>query len=752
MNSESVNTDNRFKELVECYLDGSISEEQSEELLYMVKGDEALREEFAGQLQVSQLLRNRENNGEGSVAEGVLAVLGTGRPLFRKVWSNFSWQTFLVSTAAVLAVALGISYVAQVYGPRKPVEKERVMTVEIRRPEILPELTEPEKPEDVMPDVSHDMEELRDRPMPDPVQPKTEPDSRPAPHRSPVPEATVKEEEKTVPLKIEYPKPHFSGTPKDIRSANLESSAERAARQGYSHLSVIPAPSCPMPEPSRESYAKIEANTFLNPKDNPLSTFSIDVDTASYANLRRMLSGGQLPPADAVRLEEMINYFEYDYEGPGDDKPFATAMSMHLCPWNQDHHLLRIGIQGRKLDERGRKPSNLVFLLDVSGSMDSHDKLPLLKKGMGMLVRALTENDRVAIVVYAGSTGLVLDSTSAAEKGRIIEAMERLSAGGSTAGGAGIELAYRVAQDNFIKGGINRVILATDGDFNVGVSSHEGLEKLIEEKRGSGVFLSVLGFGTGNLQDSKMELLANKGNGNYFYIDSEREAQKVLVRQLNATLVTIARDVKIQVKFNPEQVKSYRLIGYENRKMAARDFEDDKKDAGEIGAGHQVTALYEIVPVGAPDAYQGVPLKYGDRDKKAREPRSGEMLTLKLRYKAPEGEESQLVQFVFRSDDFRGGRGDASFRWAAAVAAFGQVLRGSEYIGRFSLHEVRVLAAEAKGEDSDGCRAEMLSLIDRAIALKGEEPPKTDKGYPIWQYRNPKPDLPVLRDPISSRS
>jgi len=572
----------------------------------------------------------------------------------------------------------------------------------------------------------------------------------------------MSETEEMVPLKIEKPKPQFTGTPKDIRSANLESPQEWRARQlssvvagekgksvavntpatlapdagarDYYYRSMPPAETKPVS--SGESYARIEENKFLNPSENPLSTFSIDVDTASYSNMRRMLKNNQLPPADAIRIEEMINYFEYNYEGPGDEAPFSSAMALHPCPWNTAHQLLRVGLQGRKMDETNRKPSNLVFLLDVSGSMSTPDKLPLLKTGMTMLVNALSENDRVAIVVYAGSSGLVLDSTSAAEKRKIIQAMERLSAGGSTAGGAGIELAYKVCADNFIKGGVNRVILATDGDFNVGTSSHNGLQTLIEQKRSTGIFLSVLGFGTGNLQDSKMELLANKGNGNYFYIDSEREAEKVLVKQINATLETIAKDVKIQIEFNPEYIKSYRLIGYVNRKMAARDFDDDKKDAGEIGSGHQVTALYEIVPVGAPDSHEGIPLKYAKKDEKVAEPQSSEMLTLKLRYKAPDGDVSKLLTFPLAKDAVQRGVGDESFRWAAAVAAFGQLLRGSQYAGKFSINDVRDLAVGAKGEDPFGYRSEFIRLMERAAELKGNQPATNDKGYPLWQYRN----------------
>lgn len=489
---------------------------------------------------------------------------------------------------------------------------------------------------------------------------------------------------------------------------------------------------------SRENYAKIVENTFKAVREVPLSTFSIDVDTASYANVRRFLASGRLPPKDAVRVEELVNYFTYNYEPPTGEDPFSASMALRSCPWNPAHHLLRIGLQGREIDTDRRKPSNLVFLLDVSGSMNQPNKLPLLKQGMEMLVRNLGENDRVAIVVYAGSSGLVLDSTSAMEKETILGAMNRLSAGGSTAGGAGIQLAYQVAQDHFIKDGVNRVILATDGDFNVGVSSHGGLRELIEEKRRSGVFLSVLGFGTGNIQDSKMELLANKGNGNYYYIDSRREARKVLVEQMNATLVTIAKDVKIQVEFNPHFVTAYRLVGYENRKLAARDFDDDTKDAGEIGAGHRVTALYELVPPGAPETHEGEPLKYRKPDPTddADNPlNTTEILTLKLRYKQPDGETSKQLTFPLSKRALGKKTFDADYQWAAAVAAFGQILRGSQYVQSMTLADVKAMAAEAAGEDPGGYRREFLALIDRAIPLLDGREPAPDSKYPTWQYR-----------------
>ncbi|WP_372808134.1 von Willebrand factor type A domain-containing protein [Pontiella sp.] len=488
------------------------------------------------------------------------------------------------------------------------------------------------------------------------------------------------------------------------------------------------------PPPSRENYAAIVENEFNHSKDKALSTFSIDVDTASYANVRRYLAGGRLPPKDAVRIEEMINYFEYDYEDPKGTRPFATSMALTDCPWNNEHRLLRIGLQGRKLADEDWRDSNLVFLLDVSGSMNSADKLPLLKTGFEKMVRALGERDRVAIVVYAGSSGVVLDSTSAMEKETIIGALNRLKAGGSTAGGQGIELAYRLASDHFIKDGVNRVILATDGDFNVGISNIDALQRLIEEKRKSNVFLSVLGFGTGNLQDAKMEMLANKGNGNYFYIDSEREAEKVLVKQLTANMVTIAKDVKIQIEFNPALIRSYRLIGYENRKLAARDFADDTKDAGEIGAGHQVTALYELVPADAPATEDGVPLKYTQPESTEFAVDSSELLTLKLRYKEPEESKSKLLTFELDQSAYQPDSMDASFRWATAVAAFGMHLRGSNRIGAFSMDNVMGVAKSAAERDPSGYRAECLELMNKTINLRSGI--TTTNDYPQWQYRN----------------
>jgi Ca-activated chloride channel family protein len=474
----------------------------------------------------------------------------------------------------------------------------------------------------------------------------------------------------------------------------------------------------PRPPVDRETYDHIRDNPFLAASTNPLSTFSIDVDTASYANVRRFLTGGQLPPKDAVRIEELVNYFRYDYPVPGGDAPFSITTELGACPWKPEHRLVLVGLRGRSLDDENLPPRNLTFLLDVSGSMNSADKLPLLKKAMGLLVDTLREEDRVAMVVYAGASGLVLPPTSGAQRHQIMGALDSLRAGGSTAGGAGIELAYRVAADSFVEGGINRVILATDGDFNVGLSSEGELVRLIEEKRETGVFLSVLGFGRGNLQDSKMEKLADHGNGNYAYIDSYREARKVLVSEAGGTLVTIAKDVKIQVEFNPARVNAYRLIGYENRALRAEDFADDKKDAGEIGAGHTVTALYEVVPVGVAIDLPAVdPLKY---QPSAPASASHELMTVKLRHKQPDGDRSRLQSVAVKDVD-PGSELSANLRFSSAVAAFGMLLRESEHRGAASWAQVVDLATSAVGADPGGHRTEFLVLARSAERLSTME-------------------------------
>ena len=474
-----------------------------------------------------------------------------------------------------------------------------------------------------------------------------------------------------------------------------------------------------------ERYAHFMENSFLASVTQPLSTFSIDVDTASYAIVRRFLSSGNLPPSDAVRIEELVNYFPYDYPQPTGDAPFSVTMETAACPWRSGNLLLRVGLKGRQIDRRERPAGNLVFLIDVSGSMAENNKLPLVKQALGMLVEELTENDRVSIVTYAGDAGLKLPSTSGDQKQQILAAINGLSSGGSTHGSAGIELAYRQAAEHFITGGVNRVILATDGDLNVGVTSDTNLIELIQAKATGGTFLTVLGFGAGNLQDEKMEKLADNGNGLYAYIDGAREARKVLVEQLTGSTIAIAKDVKIQIEFNPAQIASYRLLGYENRLLAAAEFRDDRKDAGEIGAGHCVTALYELLPAAAAaDAIQPEPLKYQAQTSEAPATQrpspqpvaaaSGELLTLKLRFKRPDGNTSQLEEFPLAK---RGGtfeNASTDLRFASAVAAFGMLLRQSNHSGTATFAEVAKVASHALGPDVGGYRAEFLDLVRKA--------------------------------------
>ena len=469
--------------------------------------------------------------------------------------------------------------------------------------------------------------------------------------------------------------------------------------------------------PGSESYDTIDENRWLSTLDKPLSTFSVDVDAASYGNVRRFLTEGTLPPADAVRIEELVNYFDYDYPDPRGRHPFSITTEVAECPWNTQHKLVHVGLQGQRVDVENLPPSNLVFLIDVSGSMMPANKLPLLKSSFRMLVDQLREEDRVAIVVYAGAAGLVLPSTSGSDRERILCAIDRLEAGGSTAGGAGIQLAYQIAQQNFLEDGNNRVILATDGDFNVGASSDGDMVRLIEEKRKSGVFLTVLGFGEGNLQDSKMEKIADAGNGHYAYIDNIAEARKVLVNEMGASLLTIAKDVKLQVEFNPARVSSYRLIGYENRLLQDRDFDDDTKDAGEIGAGHSVTALYEITLVGREDDRAGKPLKYSDVTVRDGARRTSELLTVSFRYKQPTESESQLLSVVVKDGNTRFAQASNDFRFSAAVAEFGMILRDSPEARDATMEQVIGIACKAMGEDPHGYRAEFVSLAQAAEAL-----------------------------------
>jgi len=461
-----------------------------------------------------------------------------------------------------------------------------------------------------------------------------------------------------------------------------------------------------------ESYNGITENIFHDALKNPLSTFSIDVDAASYSNVRRFINNGQRPPKDAVRIEELVNYFDYDYDQPRGDDPFAVHTEISVAPWNTKHRLVHIGLQGKKIPTQDLPASNLVFLIDVSGSMNEVNKLPLLKSSLKMLVEQLREQDHVAIVVYAGAAGLVLEPTSGSEKKKIAEALDRLEAGGSTAGGAGIELAYAVAKQHFKNGGNNRVILATDGDFNVGESSDAGMERLIESKRKDGIFLTALGYGMGNYKDSKMETLADKGNGNYAYIDNLTEARKVLVNEFGGTLFTIAKDVKLQLEFNPAKVKAYRLIGYENRMLQHEDFNNDKKDAGDLGSGHTVTALYEIIPVGVESEFFKVDeLKYQQPRIVPGAHESSELMTIKLRYKTPEGEKSKLITHPLVESNTPLARTSGNFRWSASVAAFGMLLRESEYVSNFSYDQVVQLAEASKGEDKDGYRVEFINMV-----------------------------------------
>ncbi|WP_179008765.1 vWA domain-containing protein [Winogradskyella forsetii] len=474
-------------------------------------------------------------------------------------------------------------------------------------------------------------------------------------------------------------------------------------------------------EHNTEEYDIIYENSFRDAMQNPLSTFSIDVDNASYSNVRRFLNNNQLPPKDAIRIEEMINYFDYDYPQPKDKHPFSFSNEVSNCPWNTEHKLVHIGIQGKSIDYDNLKSSNFVFLIDASGSMSSNDKLPLLKKGLGLLLNELNENDKVAIVAYAGAAGLVLPSTTVYRKETILNALDRIESGGSTAGGQGIELAYKIAKENFIKNGNNRVVLATDGDFNVGISSSSDLVRLIEEKQKEDIYLTICGFGMGNYKDGRMEQISNAGNGNYFYIDNIKEAKKVFSTDMRANMFTIAKDVKIQIEFNPKQVKAYRLIGYENRLMKDEDFNDDKKDAGELGAGHTVTALYEVVPANSNDPIEKHDaLKY-QKSEITSATRNDEMLTIKFRYKKPKEEASILITETINDRGLELDATSDNFRFSSAVAGFGLILRDSKYKGVMSYDMLENLAKSAKGIDTNGYRQELVSMIETAFLLSKEQ-------------------------------
>ena len=486
-----------------------------------------------------------------------------------------------------------------------------------------------------------------------------------------------------------------------------------------------------LPDPEEgntEEYDKIVENPFHKVSDDPLSTFSIDVDAASYSNVRRFLTDGQLPPAGAVRTEEMINYFKYQYPQPVGKDPFSINTEISDCPWNKSNKLVLIGLQGKNIPMDDLPASNLVFLVDVSGSMSSENKLPLVQSSLKLLTDQLREKDRISIVVYAGNAGLVLPATSGANKSKIKSAIDALESGGSTAGGAGIQLAYKTARQNFMNGGNNRIILCTDGDFNVGESSDDALVRLIEKERNGGVYLTVLGYGMGNYKDSKMQQLADKGNGNHAYIDGMAEAKKVLVSEFGGTLFTIAKDVKLQLEFNPAKVAGYRLIGYENRLLAKEDFNDDKKDAGELGSGHTVTALYEIIPVGVKSEFlRSVDsLKY-KRTVVENEPASvfsDELLTVKFRYKSPEKNNSELIIHPVKDAGTEFAGTSENFRFATAVAAFGMMLHKSEFNKTGTYAQVISMAKGAVGADPEGYRKEFISLVKKAAELTGNKAAK----------------------------
>ncbi len=474
-----------------------------------------------------------------------------------------------------------------------------------------------------------------------------------------------------------------------------------------------------------DKFDHIVENAFLSAAKNPLSTFSIDVDTASYSKVRMyLLERGIMPPPGAVRIEELVNYFSYDYDGPADEHPFAAAVEVAECPWKQGHQLVRISLQGRQVEQAQRPRSNLVFLIDRSGSMNQPNKLPLVKAGMRMLVEQLTKDDTVTIVTYASGTSTPLPPTSGNETAKIIAVIDGLQAGGSTAGSAGLELAYNAALKNYIEGGTNRVILCTDGDFNVGKTSRSELVPQVEAYAKQGVFMTVLGFGMGNHNDAMLEEVSNKGNGNYAFIDTQLEARKVLVEQMSGTLVTIAKDVKIQIEFNPAKVAAYRQIGYENRVLAAEDFQDDTKDAGEIGAGHQVTALYEIIPVGVESDVQIAevgPLKYQKPPELTPEATGDELLTVNLRYKQPDEDTSTPLSLPLTADVQKFGQTSADFKFASAVAAFGMLLRGSAHKGNSTYDAVLEIATESRGQDRFGYRGEFLKMVGAAKELASRQ-------------------------------
>ncbi len=523
------------------------------------------------------------------------------------------------------------------------------------------------------------------------------------------------------------------------QAAPASPSVERSAREGAvasdyhggldavapteapANTPVLPAPpGMQPPDFNTEAYDSIEESRFLTVQESPFSTFGIDVDTASYSNVRRFLTNGSLPPEGAVRIEELVNYFPYQYLPPQGPEPFAMNAEVAACPWRPEHRLVRVGLKGKEMEYGERPACQLVFLVDVSGSMAGENRLPLVIRSLSALVASLDEQDQIAIVTYAGSSGIALPSTSARQKHTLISAIESLRSGGSTNGASGIVTAYQLARQNFIEHGVNRVILCTDGDFNVGVTDASSLVELIQKEAQSGVYLSVLGFGMGNYQDARMEQLADKGNGNYAYIDGYAEARKVLVEQMAGTLVTIAKNVKIQVEFNPAQVQAYRLIGYENRALATQDFRNDKKDAGEIGAGHTVTALYEVVPQGVEFATPDIPeSKYQKPAKSTREALAHELMNVRVRYQPPAGGDATELEFPIPDADQRFERASKDFQFASAVAAFGMLLRNSEHKGVATWEAVSEWAAPAVSTDPEGYRQEFLTLVNMAKSVPG---------------------------------
>jgi Ca-activated chloride channel family protein len=534
-------------------------------------------------------------------------------------------------------------------------------------------------------------------------------------HRSATLKTESKQKEKQTVLHFRQNAPVPKSPPAIMRNSEMESLVlQEQVADGESSVSYENGiADTAQPEWNTEEYKSIEENIFHDALKNPLSTFSIDVDAASYSNVRRFINNGQQPPKDAVRIEEIINYFDYDYAQPTDEHPFAVHTEIATAPWNTKHRLIHIGIQGKKISTANLPESNLVFLIDVSGSMAEPNKLPLVKNSFRMLVDQLREQDHVGIVVYAGAAGVVLEPTSGDHKKEIIGALDKLEAGGSTAGGEGIELAYALANKHFKKDGNNRIVLATDGDFNVGESSDAAMERLIEKKREQGIFLTVLGYGMGNYKDSKMETLADKGNGNYAYIDNISEARKVLVNEFGGTLFTIAKDVKLQVEFNPAKVAAHRLIGYENRMLKSEDFNNDKKDAGELGSGHTVTALYEIIPIGVENDFLKIDeLKYQRTPQVSPDAKqTDELMTLKLRYKKPDQDVSKLIVHPLIDQQTPLSKTSENFRWSASVAAFGMLLRESEYVKNFTYDQVIELARNSKGEDVEGYRTEFLGMV-----------------------------------------